>query len=130
MTYKNSGKPAGCLKPRGYNQITYNKKLYYRHRVVFYSVHGYLPQVVDHVRGVEAGDGIGNLQAITQSQNCAKRRMRSDNTSGNVGVYPKNGRFIVRIKHHNKNLHVGTFDTVDEAVAARKIKMIELFGMC
>lgn len=132
VTYKKSGKPAGCLKPHGYTQIGFKKKLYHKHRVVFFSVHGYLPPIVDHIHGVEAGDGIGNIQAITQSQNCMKRKMRSDNTTGYRGVsFDKNKkRYSAGIKLNGKRISIGYFDTAIEASEAYKAKAKELFGEC
>lgn len=132
MTYKKTGKPAGCLKPQGYTQIGFNKKMYYKHRVVFFSVHGYLPIVVDHIDGKEAGDGIGNLQAATQSQNLMKQKMRSNNTTGYRGVtLSKNReRFVAGIKHNGKRISIGVYDTAIEASEAYKAKAKELFGNC
>ena len=106
--------------------------MYQKHRVVFFSVHGYLPKVVDHIDGVEAGDGIGNLQAATQSQNCMKRKMRSDNTTVYRGVsFDQNkNRFVAYIKHNGKQLKLGLFDTAIEASEAYKAKARELFGDC
>ncbi|UQJ95603.1 putative homing endonuclease [Klebsiella phage CPRSB] len=66
---------------------------------------GYLPLIIDHKHGVECGDGIGNLQEATQSQNSMKKIM-SRNKSG-FREYPlivtlKNGERLLRLKGKQK----------------------------
>lgn len=48
------------------------------------------------------------------------RKTRKDNTSGFRGVFQKNnGKYQVRIGLQRKNYNVGSFDTFEQAVAAR-----------
>lgn len=48
--------------------------------------------------------------------------MRSDNTSGYVGVqlYTRTGRWTANIEVKGKRIYLGYFDTIEEAVEARK----------
>jgi len=50
-----------------------------------------------------------------------KRRQRSDNTSGHTGVYRlKNGRCRAVIGFKGRRLHLGNYDTFEEAVKVRE----------
>ena len=45
----------------------------------------------------------------------------SDNTSGHTGIYiTKNGKLRASITFKNKRYHLGIFDTVEDALKARK----------
>lgn len=48
------------------------------------------------------------------------RALRSNNTSGCAGVYPKNGRWAARITCRKTTYHLGTFADRDSAVSARR----------
>ena len=49
------------------------------------------------------------------------RKKRADNTSGHTGVYiTKNGKFRASITFKKKRYHLGIFDTVEDALKARK----------
>jgi hypothetical protein len=45
-------------------------------------------------------------------------RQRSDNTSGLKGASRSRGRWQAQIQHHGKNIHLGRFDSAEEAHAA------------
>lgn len=50
-----------------------------------------------------------------------KRKMRSDNTSGYTGIFiQRNGRCRVAIGFKGVRHHLGTYDTLEEALAARR----------
>lgn len=50
-----------------------------------------------------------------------QRKKRADNTSGYTGVYiTKSGKFKASITFKKKRYHLGTFDTLEDALKARK----------
>ena len=55
-------------------------------------------------------------------------RLPANNTSGVKGVRRRGERFVAQIKFQGKNRHLGTFDTLEEAAAARHEAEEELFG--
>lgn len=124
------GSVAGTTNKRGYTSIGYNGKSYYIHRIVFYVSNGYLPAVVDHKHGVEAGNGIDNLQEATQQQNCMKAKMPKNNTSGFRGVFfdTSRGKWVSRIKINRHPIFLGRFDTPEQASEVYEAKAKELFG--
>ncbi|UQJ95118.1 putative homing endonuclease [Klebsiella phage CPRSA] len=122
------GSEAGTKNADGYTAIRLDGCYYKRHRVVFYVANGYLPLIIDHKHGVECGDGIGNLQEATQSQNSMKKIM-SRNKSGFRGVsfdsHSKNGERLL-IEGKTKNL--GNYESPEKASEVYETKAKELFG--
>jgi len=109
------GDIAGGKNNKGYWQIKFDGMYYKRHRLVFYVVHGYLPLIVDHIHGKEAGDGIANLQEITNSGNVVKGKMRNDNTSGYKGVSFHKGAGKYQVNVQGK--YFGCYADIEEAKA-------------
>lgn len=107
------GMEAGGKNNKGYHQIKFNGKYYKRHRIVFYAAYGYLPLIVDHKHGKDAGDGIDNLQEATNSENVAKGKLREDNTSGYKGVsfHKGVGKYQVNVR----GKYYGCYSDINEA---------------
>lgn len=105
---------------KGYRQIEFNDSSYKVHRIVFYVAKGYLPLIVDHIKGVEHGNGIGNLQESTNQQNLFKKKLHSNNKSGYRGVSWDKARnkWLSQIQIDGKFKKLGRFDTPEEASVA------------
>jgi len=71
-----------------------------------------------------------NCRWATHSEQSYNQRRRKDNTSGRCGVYyiPETGRWRVTIRLNRKQVHVGCFETFEEAVAAREAAELEVYG--
>jgi hypothetical protein len=73
-----------------------------------------------------------NCQFVTPAENTAigKRRKWSNNTSGYVGVcfHKGSNKWMAYITINKKNIHLGYFNTPEEALEARAAKEIEIFG--
>lgn len=62
-----------------------------------------------------------NCRWATRSEQQRHKRLQRNNTSGAIGVHPlPSGRWAARIKVNGKSRHLGVFDSVPEASAARK----------
>ena len=116
------GKEAGTVRPRGYRHVKLHGGYYLRHRLVYYMHTGEQPPVLDHKNGIPGDDRIENLQPITFAGNVRKRKIERNNTSGVSGVYwnKKQERWLAHIKKDWKDIHLGSFTHLFEAVAARK----------
>lgn len=93
------------------------------HRVVWAMLHGCWPVgEIDHINGNPADNRIGNLRDVSHSDNLKNRKISKNNTSGVVGVYWRKDRMKWRacIEANGVQMHLGTFDTRDEAVEARR----------
>ena len=61
----------------------------------------------------------GNVRWATPHEQTINQRIRKNNTSGYVGVYPKLGRYAAQITIMGNTVHFGVFDTPIEAVTTR-----------
>ena len=117
-------KASRSMKSDGYPivDLTFGDRKYRirQHRIVWALVHGRRPTQIDHEKGVEAGNGIGNLREATTSENAQNRKKRADNTSGFSGVtwHKRTRKWHGRIKIDGHRIHLGDFDTPELAYAA------------
>jgi hypothetical protein len=92
------------------------------HRVIWAMVHGHWPIEVDHINGCRRDNRIGNLRDVTRAENMRNLRRRSDNPSGDAGVWqlPGSGKWRARVKFAGVITDLGRFETREAAVDARK----------
>lgn len=64
----------------------------------------------------------------SRTQQARNRGKFSNNSTGRTGVYFYNGKFRATITYNKKTIHIGLYNTFEEASAARGLKEIELFG--
>jgi hypothetical protein len=70
-----------------------------------------------------------NLRLATKAQNNKNASIRKDNTTGIKGVYLRpNGKYRAMIAVSSKLVHIGYFDTIEEAAAARREAAQKYFG--
>jgi hypothetical protein len=118
--HQRAGAKAGCLAPDGRYKIGIEGKRYLGSRLaVLYMTGQWPPRLVDHINLDASDNRWCNLRDASSSENL--HNMRAKN--GRVGLKgvvfdPYTGRYRARIKVHYKNLHLGRFDTAEEAHAA------------
>lgn len=125
------GKQASRLKKsNGYHEVTINKKKYYAHRLIFMMIYGRWPVQIDHIDGDRSNNLISNLREATNAQNNRNTGIRSTNKSGFKGVsyYKSANRYIAKITVNYKGIHLGCFDTAQEAHEAYKKAAFHLHG--
>ena len=85
---------------------------------------------VDHIDNNRLNNNVENLRWCTNQENSFNRQAPKNNTSGVKGVYrnQKENKWCSTIQTKKKTLYLGTFNTIEEATKARKIKANELFG--
>lgn len=94
------------------------------------------PQV-NHIDGDRFNNQVNNLEWTTGSENVQHSLLvlrnqittiYKTNTSGYTGIYPtKTGRWIVHCNKNYKTIYVGTYNTLETALAAREKAMSELW---
>lgn len=105
-----------CKDAYGYIVIRIDGRLYKAHRLAWLYVYGELPDGgIDHVNRIKDDNRIVNLRVAGQSQNM-------QNLSGLRGVRwdSDRKRWSACIKLNYKNIHLGRFEKLDDAVMARK----------
>ena len=124
------GEQAGCRYKDGYIIVLLKKCPIPAHRIIFLWHHGWLPPTIDHINGIKDDNRIENLRAATYSQNNMNRKSDA-NCHGLKGVsystYNKR-RFRATITVNGKYIHIGVFDTAQEAHEAYCQKAKELHG--
>ena len=113
----------GTDNKNGYIRIIVDYKKYYAHRLAWLHVFGYLPDEIEHIDNNKSNNRIVNLRSATHAQNSSNAPKRRRN-AGLKGAYPYKGRWKSSIASAGKQIHLGVFDTAEEAhdayVAAAK----------
>ena len=130
---QSTGKKAGWItlcNGRQYRKMSFSHKTYYVHRMIFLWHHGYQPKYIDHINTNSLDNRIENLREATQSQNCANQNIKKNNTSGFKGVkYRKDlNKWSASVMVNRKNIALGCFETIDQAVEAYKNGAEKYFG--
>lgn len=117
------GDIAGCHGSSGYYQIRIDRRTYLAHRLAWLYVHGCWPSSqIDHINGNKADNRLVNLREATIGENMQNfRSARSDNKScGLLGAsfHKPTGRWRAQIQVNGRVLHLGRFDTAEEAHVA------------
>lgn len=105
------------------NLVTYGVKSPVAvHRIIWLLERGEpVPEMVDHRDRTKLNNRISNLRAATKAQNAVNSPMSKFNTSGVKGVSLFRGKkYQARIKFQGQEIHLGTFDTLEEAAKARR----------
>lgn len=125
---RNVGSPAGSKDHRGYIQLSLGPRKarlrIYMHQAAWLYVHGYWPvQDIDHINHDKSDNRIENLRELSRSLNQQNQiRPHANNKTGFLGVYAnKPGRkkpYLATIFVKGRHVHLGAFDTAEEAHAA------------
>ena len=79
-------------------------------------------KIVDHIIKDVTDNRKCNLRFVTHQENMFNKNQRKDNKSGFRGVYyreNKSKKWYADIKVNYKTIHIGTYDTFEEAKKAR-----------
>lgn len=93
---------------RGYLKGQLSGRTYYAHRVVYYLVHGYWPNFVDHIDGVVTHNNPFNLRDVCNAENQHNRIVPR-------GYYKDRDKYRALIKVHGKHISLGTATTEEGA---------------
>lgn len=77
---------------------------------------------IDHANGVRNDNKFLNLGEADNAENGMNRAITGRNTSGVIGVHwhAPSGKWLAKIRHAGVSLHLGVFDALEDAAAARK----------
>ena len=119
---KSSGKLAGWIENTGYRRVLIDGKKYQIHRLVYMMHYGFMPNTIDHFDGNRLNNKIENLRPATVEENCRNSIRRTNNTSGVKGVFwnKQTAQWRAQIRSKGKRIHIGLFDSINEAENAIK----------
>ena len=121
------GKEAGWVCPsrcgKRYRLISISGTKYKAHRLAWLIINGLFPEnEIDHIDGNGLNNKYSNLRAVNRTENARNLRRKVTNTSGVTGVrFDKNQlKWSANIGNKSMNIHLGTFESFEDAVSARK----------
>jgi len=134
-----SVKTGNILKPAIKNKYNFvilrknNKNVnMYIHRLVAtaYCANNDNKQYVDHINNDRLYNNANNLRWVSSGENHYNSSLRSTTTTGVKGVhyFKRTGKWVANIQTNGKSIHLGFFDTLEEAKNVRQKKAKELFG--
>lgn len=85
-------------------------------------------EFVDHIDGNTLNNVRANLRLADYSENGRNRKRQSNNKSGFKGVYKADKKWRASIRLHGKQIHLGGFDTPEEAYEAYKAAAVKYHG--
>jgi len=127
----------GSEKTGGYLVVNLCKngdvKMHKIHRLIAYA---FIPnpeskECVDHADNNPLNNSLSNLRWATHHENMRNQQLSAGNTSGVKGVswHKPTQKWLARIVVDGKHIHLGLFDSLEEATMARQTKAAELFGV-
>ena len=115
------GKEVGTTNT-GYRKVHVFGKVLRIHRLVWFVHHGVWPVgEIDHINGIRNDNRISNLREASREENGRNRPLSKNNSSGINGVVfnKRLNKWQAQIFRSGKNYHLGTYISIDDAIAAR-----------
>ncbi len=112
---KRKGKNAACKNGGKHSVLILDGQRHYAHRVAWFLLTGKPPTlVIDHINGDGLDNRACNIREVTQRVNLQNMR-KGRGVTGLIGAAKYFDRFQVRIRIADKRIHLGHFDTAEEA---------------
>ena len=116
-------KEAGGYDIKGYVRVSIDGKSYKAHRLAWLLKYGTWPDCdLDHINGDPQDNRIINLRQVSHAENMQNKKLHSNNNSGQPGVsfIKQYTKWRACIGLNGKVQHLGWFDSLEDAVTARK----------
>jgi hypothetical protein len=126
------GAVAGAVDAYGYVNVRIDGKLYKAHRLAWLYEHGVWPGgVIDHINNNPSDNRLVNLRDVSQSVNMHNAKVRTGSRSGVAGVRWRadRGCWIATIRVGYAQHYLGSFASVDDAIAARKMSEQQMLAV-
>ena len=116
-----AGQEAGSLTPTGYLQVGVDKSDYFVHRIIWALAHKRDPGtgIVDHADRNKLNNSPSNLRLVDKSLNGLNAKPRRDEPKG-VYWHKRDQRWMAKGWADCKMLHLGSFRSKEDAIAARQ----------
>ncbi len=127
----------GSIGRNGYLRITLTKN----DKKMTFSVHrlvaiAFIPNPenklnTDHIDNNRLNNNVENLRWATFQENNRNCIISSKNKTGIKGVYfnKKDKKWFAQIKIDGRTIHLGSFNTIDQAKEVRQLKANQVFGV-
>lgn len=120
----------GKLEAHGYVRVGINCSMFLMHRIIWKMHHGNEPKYLDHIDHNRSNNKIENLREISKLSNSRNQKVPANNTSGFIGVskIKASGKWKAMIGFNYKDVVIGTYENIVDAVNAYNRKALELHG--
>ena len=130
----NSNKQSGCITNNGYYYSRLDKIRYPNHRIVFAIYNNttdFQNKQIDHIDGNVFNNSPQNLRLVTASQNQFNREKNKNNSTGykNISFSKKLNKYRCAMQIDGKDIYIGLFNTIEEAIQSRDEKFKQLAGV-
>ena len=127
LTDVKTGRVSGHKDKAGYMLVWFNGKRIMAHRAAWIIIHGSIDSSmqIDHINRIRDDNRLSNLRLVSPSDNNKNIGTLKSNKSGKTGVFKKGKRWRAAIKIDKKSIHLGMFDTFQEACDARVAAEVE-----
>ena len=117
-----AGRQAFTCVSRGYYTGTIFGVNYKAARIIWKMVHGFDPEVLDHIDGNKTNNVISNLRNVSQSDNTKNRSNYKNNTSGYPGVswIPRLQKYQVTTGGSKNRKYHGVYSDLEEAIQIKQ----------
>jgi len=125
-----AGKPAGHVGAHGYSSVRVHPRYYRAHRIIMAMQLGHWPKhQVDHIDQDRGNNRLHNLREASFVDNAKNHSRHKSNTSGVTGVHwsRRDSVWIAKVGHGNNRIHLGSFQSLDDAAEARR-KAERIYG--
>ena len=128
FTWIKNNKQAGSVDNKGYERISIDKVRYKSHRLAWLYYHGVFPsKQIDHIDGNKLNNAISNLRDVSQKINMYNKQVaHKSNINNTLGVSSSGSKFTARLRVEGKLLHLGTYNTKEEAQMVYMQKKLEI----
>lgn len=127
------GAEAGSARPNQSGKLYWHVKIggraIKRGHIIYFLSFGHWPTpCLDHKDGNSLNDAASNLRAATATENAWNHKRRKRRINLPMGVRSiASGRYEARISFHGTQLHLGAFETPEQAHTAYVAKREELY---
>lgn len=127
LVYKNDslsglqGQIAGYPHSQGYISVAIGGTEYLAHRIIWMMQVGKWPVQIDHINHDRSDNSWKNLREVKPRENQMNMSLRKNNSSGIQGIrILPSGKFCAYIMANRKQISLGSYEKLDEAISARK----------